>query len=332
LIINDPIIKMHDFDYVETDKCPTKFNNFLDFCANNEEKTRIMLNQCLGDLMTPENKRQLAYIFYGPTAGNGKTALCRILSGAMHPKTTWKNLGEILSGSFGLAGLETSFVNFCDEAKVRENGAGRLLTITGGAPVEINQKNKPAYEARVRSHFVIATNYLFSSGDSKGMNRRLKVIPFYNSIKNLPYVDHELSDKIIAKEGRELILWCFYQAKLIKDVNVLEESKEAETLRGEMTEADDSVSSWFWESYKFDIKNDEKRYFKPMYERYVSWCRNNNQQPYSKRRHGMTMRSIEVEAANNKIDFKRQRDENGFYYLGLSINPTTPDFLENNEF
>lgn len=168
--------------------------------ADREAKIRV-LHEWLGAAMLGlATTWERALLLYGPTAGNGKSTLLRIVSSLFPAAARCSVPPHLMGESFQnvpLATARLNVVNDMPDADIMD--AGHLKAIISGDEVAFNPKNRTPFSARPRAAHVMAANNLPRVRDkSRGFWRRLIVLEFARSFDG-PARDPEMASRCIAE-------------------------------------------------------------------------------------------------------------------------------------
>ena len=138
----------------------------------------------------PENDKTC--VFFNGVARNGKSATARAICDVE------EQYGEVFKAQSGKILESTheeqvwkSHLNYFDEVKPTDIDRELLLTIVNGGNVELNPKNKKAY------NHLVNTNNIFTSNDQINlMQRRVSIIKFGNRLNGRPLGEGTLKEII----------------------------------------------------------------------------------------------------------------------------------------
>jgi len=160
------------------------------------------LHQFLGCcLLGVATRQERALLLYGPTAGNGKSTLLKVISNLFPAAARCAVPPHLMGETFQNVPLATSrlnIVNDMPDADILD--AGHLKAIISGDEIAFNPKNRSPFTARPRAGHVFATNNLPRVKDkSRGFWRRLLVLTFNNSFDSSADRDPFMAEKVSAE-------------------------------------------------------------------------------------------------------------------------------------
>ena len=183
---------------------------FTDDVMGGDEEAVEFLQKWLGLNLVPDLRHQVIVI--GPGSGsNGKgvfTDTAIAMLGEHNVATpTFSSLGE----RFGRACLLGKLAAFLPDAHLgRDTDSIRVLeflkSVSGGDPVDIEEKNKPMMTGiRLSTRFTIMVNEMPKLPDaSRGIGRRVRIVPFHQSYEGRE--DRDLRTKL-RRELPGILLW-----------------------------------------------------------------------------------------------------------------------------
>jgi putative DNA primase/helicase len=157
---------------------------------------RIAMQELFGYVFFPSVQLQVFHVLLGE-AGCGKSTILEILRDMLGADKVSAVPMANLHDSHALAGLADALLNIDSEAEYLDaKGEGVLKAITGGTPVNINQKYKPRYDKLLPTKFIFSCNELPRFADkSKAIWSRLVQIPFTQEITGTEQIE-------------DIINWC----------------------------------------------------------------------------------------------------------------------------
>lgn len=158
-------------------KCPKFLKMIEENLQGNKEKIRF-LRQWFGYCLLGDSRFQCFLILSG-NGKNGKSTVLAALRAMLGAENCSAVPIENMNG-FYLTSLCDKLANIVDDmGEVTKTEEGLLKQITGGEEITINVKHKPAFQTRVFTKLIFATNVLPRFNDySEGIWRRMHLLEF----------------------------------------------------------------------------------------------------------------------------------------------------------
>lgn len=286
----------------------------------NKELIRYV-QKAIGYSLTGFTHEQCMFIGYGDGA-NGKGVFKDILSYVLNDYVKCpqaETISQIRQGSEASPDIinlmDARFVVCVESNKGVRLNEGLIKQLTGEDKVTARRLYCEPISFTPQFKLWLFTNHTPEVvGTDKGIWRRLKIIPFTLNLSE-DKKDKNLKDKLM-QEAEGILWWC------IKGVNLyLEEGlKEPEIIMRairELRDESDSLGSFLCDCTveKAGVKVQANK----LYERYVEWCRLNNEVPDNRTRFGLDMAKR----------LKKIKDGGYVYYEGIEIISPFNKFLRN---
>jgi putative DNA primase/helicase len=265
--------------------------------CNGEEDTHDQMQEWAGYCTVPDVSMRALMIFQGRPAA-GKSTMADVLSSIIGRKNRCATTLESLGDSFGFGEMENKLVAVLGDAQTpdRQRAAmamEKILLVTGGDPVPINQKYQRAYtkdELPVR--FLIAVNNLPQFPDrGRAMEARLRVSYFGQSFLGKEDWDMRPKLRTEAEKGM-LINWALQGLARLRKINrfttpqsslrVLESFRNISSpiipfvqeccslCPGALIDENERITQKYW------VSRDE------LYDTWKGWCEDNGRIPGAK--------------------------------------------------
>ena len=146
-------------------------------------------------------------VFFGPTAGNGKSTLLDLIRLLLPSYATCSIPPSDFEKEQSLATLVGKMANLTDEISNHKSiSSDKMKSLITGDIVAAKVVYRPVFNFKPRATHIFATNELpsFKGGVDAGVERRMLVIPFTKTIPEEKRID-DLEELIAAKEASSLV-------------------------------------------------------------------------------------------------------------------------------
>lgn len=168
-------------DFTEKKYINSDVDSFLNDISSNNPNRKETILQIIGYCMTSSTEFQKAFIFYGPTAGNGKSTLIDIISHLIGKANICHvSIHDLQRGRFYGSEMKNKLLNTVSELPRTNLDTVELFkgTITGDE-LAVEEKHKCRYTIKPYSKHIFSANELPSVEDtSNGFYRRLNILKF----------------------------------------------------------------------------------------------------------------------------------------------------------
>ena len=266
-------------EYIEDDKLEVDqdVEKFLDdiMCGNNERKTALL--QIIGYCMTFKVDLQKAFIFYGPTAKNGKSTLIEIINAVIGKNNICHITVHQLLKRFTIAELTNKLLN--TETEI----ATDLITnmevfkkIITGDEISAEKKYQDRHIIKPFAKFIFGTNDLpvIENTNDEGYFRRLNILLFEKQFTREDELNFDKSKLLtpdalnyLANKALREYIKIIPTRTLANEVEcekLITEYRETSNTAKQFLEDDKAMSSIFMYDNKV-----LRSYF---YQEYANWC------------------------------------------------------------
>ena len=180
------------FNYNPKAKCPVFKETFLKQTFMEDEQLIMRVQEMMGYCLSPDTKAQAFFILYSE-GSSGKSVLCSIMrelaGGADNVSSvTLANLDK----NFQRSQLYGKVLNISTENEANKISTEALKAISSGDPIQIEEKYKAPFTARVTTKMLFAMNTLPASKDTTyAFYRRIILIPFPAKFVDNPEKENE---------------------------------------------------------------------------------------------------------------------------------------------
>lgn len=198
-----------DFPVPDKPNQPTEWLRFLAGIWPDDTPSQSALAEAIGYMLTDSTDQQKAFMLVGPKR-SGKGTILRIIEALVGRHNKVSPSFNSLGTDFGLAPLigrriamisDARLSHRADQASITEN----ILRITGEDSVSVNRKFKDAWNGKLPTKFLVATNELPSFSDaSAALASRFIIFRFTRSF--IGTEDFGLTDRIKA-ELPGILMW-----------------------------------------------------------------------------------------------------------------------------
>lgn len=272
-----------DADYSK--KMPRVFLRFLEQVSGGDPEISRRIAEVVGYLLSGLNHR---FFFVAGTAqGSGKSTLGLLLQELIGADQVSSISTHQLDRRFALGGTRNKILNIAmdvPKGHLSPVAVSLIKTITGGDPVEIEEKYQPTERLISPIRFLFGTNYPITVSESDSESAfwdRMVILPFTKSVP--PHLaDLTLLDKLI-EEKDEIISYCLRALSCVVDNNMqFSPCAIADQMKNEWSNAPIDSHSWeeFWYSHVAVTGHSEDAVFAmEMYDRYKAYCWDQQYEP-----------------------------------------------------
>ena len=259
-------------------------DKFMNRVCVGDKQIEDLIYEMIGYCLIPTSKFQKSFILYGD-GSNGKSTLLDVIISILGDYNVSSLSFKEINHNFKLAEITDKLANIGDDISdeyITDSSIFKKLVT--GEEITVEKKHEQPYKIRNTATLIFATNNLPNMQDkSNGMVRRLCIVPFNAIIsKNDPDYDPFIIDKLTSDEAKSYIL---NKALLgIERVFVNQGftiPKAVDELMEDYYREINNVIQYL------DTKETDEIVgltSKDLYNDYVFWCVNNNQQNYKIRR------------------------------------------------
>ena len=255
---------------------------FLQFITNNEDSTekndlRIVLEEMIGHCLMTKNFPHKIFLLIG-TGANGKSTLMNILFNMFGNLATNVPIKKLERDDY-VARLTNKLVNISDDVDFNYiKSSQNIKTLASGDIVPARELYAKAYYFRNKATMIFSMNELVIFSDhTYGMERRLCILPFENTVKK---PDPSILDRLTTDNAKSYLLRLGIEGmKRIKNnKGQISNSKTVEKIVKNYMIENDSVYSFI----EYGNSNIENTAFSTIYEEYHDYCSRNDYIPYKK--------------------------------------------------
>lgn len=150
--------------------CP-EWDLFLKSLWPDDEDSIRLLRQWFGYILSGDTSRQKIMMLTGPKR-SGKGTIARVLRALMTSRNVASPTTESLKDRFGLSSLIGKSLAIISDARFEgwgvQTAVERLLAISGEDAIDVDRKNKPIWNGRLGTRFMIMSNKVPELLDSSG--------------------------------------------------------------------------------------------------------------------------------------------------------------------
>lgn len=268
------------YDYDSKAKCP-KWNKYLEG-VQPDPRNRKFLQMMAGLILVYDCSYNVAFFLYG-VPGTGKSVFVKTLEMLIGKENTCSVSLSRFVERFGIADLTEKKANFVgDMPYIPEGGKmsdveGIFKTVTSGDTLRVEEKHKPAYDAKARARLIFATNHLPSFTDrSGGVWDRLRIIKFKQVFRHTPEQVPDL-EKEFEEELPGIFNWALKGLAMLRKEKTFPESVEGLKEKEELRKRTDHERNFLEE-----IIQESKGGFistQKLYSEYKEWMYENGYRP-----------------------------------------------------
>jgi P4 family phage/plasmid primase-like protien len=307
------------FSYDPNAKCP-RWCEFLEDVFDGDQESIHALQQWIGYLLTPDMSLQKTLFVIGVRrSGKGTiaTVIRALLGNEVVATPTMGSLGQ----PFGLASLVGKTCAMITDARMPSHGDGsiiteRLLSITGGDPVDISRKHKTDI-----SNFKLSTRFsLFSNHVPDKLKDASAVFAsrciFLSMQKSFfGREDRNLASKLL-QELPGILNWAIEGHISLMALGRIRQPVSGLALLRDLYLTLSPVSMFL--SDECDVRDDFRVETEKLFERYVEWCEDNDREPLTAAPFGKSLRIALPAIETKRISLGADRPR---WYIGLKLKP-----------
>jgi putative DNA primase/helicase len=307
--------------YDESAKCPM-WEQFLSDIMLDRPELINFLQRMAGYSITSNMEEQCFFILYGK-GENGKTTFVETIQKILNDYATVASADTLLVKRGDAVPNDLAILRGSRLASVSETGSGRHLNealvkqITGGGQISARFLYGEYFVFNPTFKIWIDTNHKPSiKGTDHAIWRRVRLIPFEFQVDPL-LRDNDLGQKLLQeKEGilNWLIQGCLKWQK--EGLQIPQEIANATAAYQE----DEDVLGDFINEY-CDVDENAKILFKELYQTYLEYCKENNQEAYSITKFGKMLQEREYQ----KI--RQTTGDKSIMYKGLRLKTSTKELF-----
>jgi putative DNA primase/helicase len=307
--------------YDESAKCPM-WEQFLSDIMLDRPELIDFLQRMAGYSITSNMEEQCFFILYGK-GENGKTTFVETIQKILNDYATVASADTLLVKRGDAVPNDLAILRGSRLASVSETGSGRHLNealvkqITGGGQISARFLYGEYFVFNPTFKIWIDTNHKPSiKGTDHAIWRRVRLIPFEFQVDPL-LRDNDLGQKLLQeKEGilNWLIQGCLKWQK--EGLQIPQEIANATAAYQE----DEDVLGDFINEY-CDVDENAKILFKELYQTYLEYCKENNQEAYSITKFGKMLQEREYQ----KI--RQTTGDKSIMYKGLRLKTSTKELF-----
>ncbi len=297
----------HTPEYLSTVQLPILYNPLAE-CPRMDkfvsevfpEDSPHLAWEILAWMITSSNRVQKMIILDG-AGNNGKSTFLNAIKCVLGQKNISNvSLQNLEKEKFGPFSLYQKLANICGDIPNKKlEGTSVFKAITGGDPLDIQDKFEKSFSTTIFAKLLFSTNDLIKSPDtSEGFYRKIHIIPFHKVFTPDPAKAEELEE--IMNDPIE-ISGMFNRALAVlpkvmkRGISTTESIKEANE---EFRRSTDPIAEWIEENVSFE---DKQRYTESikLYDNYKSYCKQKRIGLISKQGFGRAFGKLTPISVNN---------------------------------
>ena len=220
-------------------------------------------------------KSPKAVVFYGETAGNGKSQLLKLISGLVPSGLRSSLTPAQMSDEKLVVGLAGVRLNAADEISGKAIYSERFKAIVTGEPVTGRGIYvKQCTFCAVALHVFTTNDFpTFSGAMGPGVRRRLLPVSFNRTIPEENRIAG-IADLIIEHEAEALLAMAARGALRVQETGTLTEPGSSKTLLAEWVVLNDPVEAWLRDpdAVRLDASSTKSVLTKQAYRCFKDWC------------------------------------------------------------
>ena len=315
-------LTFHEFDAEFVDRKPNAFLRFIRDVGRGDPEIALRITESVGFLLSGMNSR---YFFVAGTAQcSGKSTLGLLLQHLIGEEQVSSLSTHQLDSRFSLGGTRNKILNIAMDVPKGHLSAitvSLLKTISGGDPINIEEKYQPTERIVSRLRFLFGTNYKISvpqSEDEDAFWDRMVILPFQFPAEKINY---SLLDDLI-NEKDEIVSYCLRAMSRVLANNCrFSECQVADDMKAEWRNSVVDMKSFenFWYE-NIDVTGDpnDEVFAMELYQQYQYYCRENNLEivPQNRINHWIAI-NAQGECIHKRIHRTNENPRSGFSGIKL---------------
>jgi P4 family phage/plasmid primase-like protien len=278
------VLRPHSGDWFATAKLPVRF----DPAAAKPEKFLAVLDELLeGDadriaviqeIFGACLDRCLTLKWFAALTGrgdNGKSVVLVVLQTLLgRGNCSAVNLDELTTNRFAAFSLFGKLANVVgDQGRFESKDEGRLKTLTGGDPVQFEQKGKDPFTAVNRAKLVYACNAMPTFDDkSEATWNRMVAVPFEYTVPAAKKNPALLTPEYWADELPGILNWALEGLARLRSRGRFTRSAKCEALKARTRLDSNPARQFLTERYEFTGRKSDLMTVEELYREYANWC------------------------------------------------------------
>lgn len=310
-----------DFDAKENPPQPTEWLKFLDTIWPNDLQIQGCLAEAIGYMLTDDTSQQKAFMLVGPKR-SGKGTMLRIIEALVGRNNKVSPSFNSLGTQFGLQpliGMRVAMISDArlshrsDQAAIVEN----ILRITGEDTVSIDRKHREAWNGKLPTRILMATNELPHFSDaSSALPSRFIIFRFLRSF--IGQEDIGLTDRLLA-ELPGILMWALDGLQRLRRRGRLIQPESGKDLVQEFDEMSSPISQFIEDCCIVDALATVP--VLTLFDRWRAWCVDQGRDhPGTLVGFGKMLQSAQagIKKTQKRVGVERQR-----FYEGIRLRTTT---------
>ena len=271
-------------NYLEKNCINADVEKFLNDITESDPIKKQTILQIIGYSMTTNVEFQKAFVFYGPSAENGKSTLIQILSNLVGKKNiSHVTIHDLQRGRFYAAEIENKLLNTVTELPRNNlNSVELFKSIVTGDSISVENKYENRHKITPYAKHIFTTNELPSVGDtSNGYYRRLNILPFSAHFTDKQKKNFDLN-KLLTQNSIDYLAFISINAYLeMLETRHFANEEESNKIIMSYKKDNDSVSKYLYDSVHFMRTRNENNLIpkKSLYADYLNFCSDFNYAP-----------------------------------------------------
>jgi putative DNA primase/helicase len=242
------------FAYEAKEELPVEWLAFLDTIMEKDTERIALLQEMFGYYLTKSTAKHKFFLFYGPTARNGKSTVASVLGKlAGSRNVSYLSLEEINHPGSHIVEILNKSVNITEEMSTHFHQSDRFANLVSGGSIMFNPKYKTPFSATPHIKFIFCTNDLPRFQDMQNILARAIIIPFEYHIPLNERIE-EYASILFEKESGAIFKWSMEGLRRLLargERGSFRVSKKSNDVLNEYRSDNNSVISFLEEDYTF---------------------------------------------------------------------------------
>ncbi|MER6157527.1 phage/plasmid primase, P4 family [Streptomyces sp. NPDC001868] len=261
------------FEYEETDEQPGEWLKFLDSVLPDDADAIKVIQEWFGYILSGRNDLEKLLLLVGQTR-SGKGTIQKVLSALLGGRQNIAGMTmSAFTTNFGLAPMVGKTLAVVGDARTpkrdRETIVERFLAITGRDPIQIDRKNREAFDGVLNTRIMLMSNETLSLPDPSGaLPNRFITVEFKQSF--LGREDLGLLDRLF-KEVPAILRWSLDGIDRLAEQGRFTEPDSSKSVRAEMNANSSKVKEFAEDRMEFGP--DKNIPVLDLFDEYTAWCK-----------------------------------------------------------
>ncbi|NLT52751.1 MAG: hypothetical protein GXX85_17745 [Ignavibacteria bacterium] len=307
----DLLTKIADVEYIENATCPN-WEKFLNVIFNNDSDLIRYVQKSLGYSLSTSTDENCFFFMYG-TGKNGKSTFTDIIENLLGDYYIKASSSVIMQkrseATNDIAGLKGSrFVSCSEIGEGKALNEEQIKDLTGGDTVSARYLYQEAFQFKPKFKLWIYGNHKPRiTGTDEGIRRRVKLIPFENTIPDEIKKPKEIIMAEMKAEFSGILNWILEGYKLWRSEG-LQNCAKVTLATNEYFSEFDTIENFLTDCCEITSEGFSKS--SDLYKCFLSYCNESGERSFSQKDFGQKLISK---------GYEKEKKRNGIYYRNIEV-------------